>query len=98
MPRSGWIRELLGQTPLCPESDAQADAGAEDARIKSVPDELIARLAATTAHETLGQGIDFEPFRALFCEIAEGFKRLRDRGPICGADWATGSRLSGTIG
>ena len=70
----------------------------EHARIKGVPVELIAGLAATTAHEVLGQGIAFEPFRALFQELAKSFKRLSHHGPIWMGDCATANRLSGTIG
>lgn len=71
---------------------------AEHARIKGVPVALIAGLAATTAHEVLGQGVAYEPFRALFRELAEGFKRLRDHGPTWIGECASANRLSGTIG
>ncbi|PKO58983.1 MAG: hypothetical protein CVU23_14510 [Betaproteobacteria bacterium HGW-Betaproteobacteria-17] len=71
---------------------------AEHARIKGVPVALIAGLAATTAHEVLGQGVAYEPFRALFRELAEGFKRLRDHGPTWVGECASANRLSGTIG
>jgi DNA (cytosine-5)-methyltransferase 1 len=39
---------------------------AEHARIKGVPVELVDGLAATTAHELLGQGIAYAPFEELF--------------------------------
>lgn len=71
---------------------------AEHAKIKGVPVALIAGLAATTAHEVLGQGVAYEPFRALFRELAEGFKRLRDHGPTWIGECASANRLSGTIG
>ena len=71
---------------------------AEHARIKGVPAALIAGLAATTAHEVLGQGIAFEPFRVLFRELADGFKRLREEGPSWGGGCASANRLNGTIG
>jgi len=37
----------------------------EHARVKGVPEHLIGGLAATPAHELLGQGIVYEPFRAI---------------------------------
>lgn len=37
---------------------------AEHARVKGVPAELVDGLSETTAHELLGQGIVYEPFRA----------------------------------
>lgn len=37
----------------------------EHAGVKGVPPDLIAGLARTTAHELLGQGIAYEPFRAV---------------------------------
>lgn len=43
----------------------------EHARIKQVPEELIEGLAATVAHELLGQGINYEPFRAAGRAIAD---------------------------
>lgn len=70
----------------------------EHARIKGVPAELISGLSATAAHEVLGQGVAYEPFRALFRELAEAFKRLRERGPIMIGECATANRLNGTIG
>lgn len=71
---------------------------AEHARIKGVPSLLIEGLAATTAHEVLGQGVAFEPFRALFRALAKGFEQLRDQGPVWGGDCAPAARLSGAIG
>jgi len=71
---------------------------AEHARIKGVPAELIAGLPATTAHEVLGQGIAFEPFRALFREISSSFKGLLVDGPSWQGGCATANRLNGTIG
>jgi DNA (cytosine-5)-methyltransferase 1 len=70
----------------------------EHARIKGVPVGLVHGLSATTAHEVLGQGIAYAPFRALFRELAEAFKRLRDLGPCWMGECATANRLSGTIG
>jgi DNA (cytosine-5)-methyltransferase 1 len=71
---------------------------AEHARIKGVPLGLVHGLSATTAHEVLGQGIAYAPFRALFRELAGAFKRLRDLGPCWMGECATANRLSGTIG
>lgn len=51
---------------------------AEHARVKGVPPELVATLAQTTAHELLGQGIVYEPFRATGQRIGEQLVRLRD--------------------
>jgi DNA (cytosine-5)-methyltransferase 1 len=49
----------------------------EHARVKGVPAELVAGLPATTAHELLGQGIVYEPFRAVGQRIGEQFDVLR---------------------
>lgn len=43
---------------------------AEHARVKGVPERLVEGLAATTAHEILGQGIIYHPFEALGKHIA----------------------------
>ncbi len=43
----------------------------EHARVKGVPVELIASMPETTAHQLLGQGIVYEPFRAVGQRIAE---------------------------
>ena len=51
---------------------------AEHARVKGVPPELVATLAQTNAHELLGQGIVYEPFRATGQRIGEQLLRLRD--------------------
>jgi DNA (cytosine-5)-methyltransferase 1 len=37
----------------------------EHARIKGVPEGLVAGLSSTVAHEVLGQSICYEPFRAV---------------------------------
>lgn len=52
---------------------------AEHARVKGVPAHLIDGLASTTAHELLGQGIVYEPFRAAGQRIAEHLQALRAR-------------------
>lgn len=71
---------------------------AEHARIKGVPETLISGMSATAAHEVLGQGVVCAPFRALFQELAECFKRLRDHGPVWIGECASAIRLTGTIG
>lgn len=71
---------------------------AEHARIKGVPEALISGMSATAAHEVLGQGVVCAPFRALFRELAECFKRVRDHGPVWIGGCASAKRLSGTIG
>ncbi len=43
----------------------------EHARIKGVPERLIAGLSETMAHELLGQGIVYEPFKAVGKRIGE---------------------------
>lgn len=43
----------------------------EHARFKQVPPELIEGLSATVAHELLGQGINYEPFRVAGRAIAD---------------------------
>ena len=44
---------------------------AEHARFKQVPPELVEGLSATVAHELLGQGINYEPFRLAGRAIAD---------------------------
>lgn len=50
----------------------------EHARIKGVPTHLVEGLAATSAHEVLGQGIAYAPFRALFGEVAKRMLALKE--------------------
>ncbi|HMP11611.1 MAG TPA: hypothetical protein PKE60_14725, partial [Hydrogenophaga sp.] len=52
----------------------------EHARIKGVPTHLVEGLAATSAHEVLGQGIAYAPFRALFGELARCMLALKEEG------------------
>lgn len=47
----------------------------EHARCKGVPEHLIEGLSQTTAHELLGQGIVYEPFRALSAHVGRALKR-----------------------
>lgn len=49
---------------------------AEHARVKGVPQELIDGLSETTAHQVLGQGIVYEPFRAAGERIGEAILSL----------------------
>jgi DNA (cytosine-5)-methyltransferase 1 len=57
---------------------------AEHARIKGVPAHLVAGLSETTAHQLLGQGIVYEPFRAVGQRIGQRLMRAvavaRERG------------------
>ena len=46
----------------------------EHARIKGVPAHLISDMPATTAHEMLGQGIAYLPFKSLFKALGEKLK------------------------
>lgn len=71
---------------------------AEHARIKGVPETLINGMSATGAHEVLGQGVVCAPFRVLFQELAECFKRLRDHGPVWIGECTSAHRLTGAIG
>lgn len=48
----------------------------EHARIKGVPESLIQGLSETVAHEILGQGIVYEPFRAVGRAIGETLMRV----------------------
>lgn len=52
---------------------------AEHARIKGVPDHLVEGLSETTAHQLLGQGIVYEPFRAVGQRIAERISEAIER-------------------
>ncbi|MFZ2825155.1 DNA cytosine methyltransferase [Hydrogenophaga sp.] len=70
----------------------------EHARIKGVPLNLVHGLSATTAHEVLGQGIAYAPFRALFRELASRFLRFRECGPVCVGGNEAMARLAGAIG
>lgn len=71
---------------------------AEHARIKGVPLDLVHGLSATTAHEVLGQGIAYAPFRALFRELAGRFLRLKECGPVGAGGNEAMARLAGAIG
>lgn len=50
---------------------------AEHARVKGVPAELVEGLSETIAHQLLGQGIVYEPFRAVGQRIGEAVTRFR---------------------
>ena len=51
----------------------------EHAGVKGVPPSLIAGLARTTAHELLGQGIAYEPFRAVGARIGQCLAQAAER-------------------
>lgn len=62
----------------------------EHARCKGVPEHLVAGLCRTTAHELLGQGIVYRPFRQLAKHLALALKRFAQS-----TDWnLTQSRTS----
>lgn len=50
----------------------------EHARIKGVPEHLVKNLPATTAHELLGQGIAYAPFRSLFKALGQALQSAKD--------------------
>lgn len=52
----------------------------EHARIKQVPEHLIAEMSATLAHEVLGQGVNHEPPKALGTLIAHFLHELKENG------------------
>ncbi|WP_454906805.1 DNA cytosine methyltransferase [Variovorax gossypii] len=70
----------------------------EHARIKGVPLHLIDGLPATTAHEMLGQGIAYEPLRAMFRLIGRSLKALQATGPQLSGISAAAERLGAVIG
>ena len=70
----------------------------EHARIKGVPTELVEGLPATAAHEVLGQGIAYTPFKLLFKELGKRFNELRSTGPVWTGECAAGARLVAAIG
>lgn len=55
---------------------------AEHARCKGVPEHLIDGLSETTAHEMLGQGVVYEPFRALFEYIGNVLEKWAVQGEV----------------
>jgi DNA (cytosine-5)-methyltransferase 1 len=58
----------------------------EHAAVKGVPPALIEGLAETTAHQLLGQGIVYEPFRAVGQRLGECLRRLA-------SDWAADGQV-----
>lgn len=50
----------------------------EHARAKDIPVELIEGLCATTAHELLGQSINYEPFVSVGYAVGTAFKKSKD--------------------
>lgn len=61
---SGLLRQLTGR---------------EHARVKEVPERLIEGLCNTTAHEVLGQGVVYPPFRDLGQHVGNALNRLAGR-------------------
>jgi DNA (cytosine-5)-methyltransferase 1 len=61
-PQSPQLRRLL--------------TAAEHARVKGVPANLVEGLSQTMAHQLLGQGIVYEPFRAVGRRIGEAISRV----------------------
>lgn len=49
---------------------------AEHARIKGVPDSLVTGLSNTIAHEVLGQGIVYPPFRSVGADVGDALNQL----------------------
>ena len=47
----------------------------EHARIKGIPEELVAGMSNTIAHEALGQSVLFEPFKAVGTLVGESLYR-----------------------
>jgi DNA (cytosine-5)-methyltransferase 1 len=60
----------------------------EHARCKGVPESLIEGLSQTTAHELLGQGIVYGPFRHLAKHIGEALKSWANVTPVIRANSA----------
>lgn len=48
----------------------------EHARVKQVPEQLVDGLCSTTAHEVLGQGIVYPPFRDVGTHVGKALNRL----------------------
>jgi DNA (cytosine-5)-methyltransferase 1 len=63
---------------------------AEHARIKGVPEELVAGMSVTAAHEALGQGIVVAPFRSLFKRLGHCLKRTGTPSSTLQPGWARG--------
>lgn len=58
----------------------------EHARLKDVPEHLIDELSNTTAHEVLGQGIVYPPFKDVGQHIGNAFNRLAGREEVALVD------------
>ncbi len=71
---------------------------AEHARIKGIPTHLIDGLPATTAHELMGQGIAYEPLRALFRLIGKSLNAFKAEGAKFTSRSAAAERLDAVIG
>lgn len=73
---------------------------AEHARIKQVPEALIAGLGKVAGHSLLGQSVAYEPVRALFNRIGQALRRWYESADPCEAAGAATApyRLSAAIG
>jgi len=67
---------------------------AEHARIKEVPEHLVGGLSVTTAHQLLGQGIVYEPFRAAGRRIGERLLAFAEPAQGEGAEDGAPSQVS----
>lgn len=70
----------------------------EHARIKGVPEHLIGGLSATTAHQLLGQGIAYVPFKELFEALGRQLKAVEESGPKWSASNGAAARLEAVVG
>lgn len=71
----GGSTDPLVQHPDNPELLRQFTA-AEHARIKEVPEQIVAGLSNTVAHEVLGQGIVYPPFRDVGMHVGNALNRF----------------------
>ena len=85
------------QHPQKPELLRKFTPG-EHARIKGVPEELIDGLSATTAHQMLGQGIAYAPFRQLFECLGIALRSLLHDGPCWTMSSSGAKRIEATTG
>lgn len=54
----------------------------EHARAKGIPEQMVDGLCASTAHELLGQSVNFDPFVSVGQALAKCYKKLRSRQPM----------------
>lgn len=74
----GGSTDPLLKHPTSPEL-LRKFTSTEHARIKGVPDHLIAGLSETTAHQLLGQGIVYAPFQAVAQRVANSLLTLAEQ-------------------